>query len=127
MKDCKSCKTLYTKKFTYTKRFYVHEFAAVNLSKIYFLKNAKKTCKPNNRDLYRDWITYTHGTIVNIYIVYEISKNFNVSSHPALENCLFGAVSLTKNNDIDEYMKIQNNECSGYGIGFDRIGEFSFG
>ena len=27
---------------------------AVNLSKIYFLKNAKKTCKPNNRDLNRD-------------------------------------------------------------------------
>ena len=32
------------------KKFYVHEIAAVNLSKIYFLKNAKKTCKPNNRD-----------------------------------------------------------------------------
>ena len=29
---------------------------AVNLSKIYFLKNAKKTCKPNNPDLNRDWI-----------------------------------------------------------------------
>ena len=40
--------------FTYTKKFYVHEIAAVNLSKIYFLKNAKKTCKPNNCDLNRD-------------------------------------------------------------------------
>ena len=38
------------------KTVYVHEIAAVNLSKIYFLKNAKKTCKPNNRDLNRDWI-----------------------------------------------------------------------
>ena len=37
-------------------KFYVHEIAAVDLSKIYFLKNAKKTCKPNNRDLNRDWI-----------------------------------------------------------------------
>ena len=27
-----------------------------NLWKIYFLKNAKKTCKPNNRDLNHDWI-----------------------------------------------------------------------
>ena len=36
-------------------KFYVHEIAAVNLSKIYFLKNAKKTCKPNKRDLNRDW------------------------------------------------------------------------
>ena len=35
-------------------KFYVHEFAAVNSSKIYFRKNAKKTCKPNNRDLNRD-------------------------------------------------------------------------
>ena len=34
-----------------TRKFYVHEIAAVNLSKIYFLKNAKKICKPNNRDL----------------------------------------------------------------------------
>ena len=28
--------------------------------------------------------------------MYEINKNFNVSSYPALENCLFGAVKLTK-------------------------------
>ena len=36
-------------------KFYVREIAAVNLSKIYFLKNAKKTCKPNNHDLNRNW------------------------------------------------------------------------
>ena len=34
---------------------------------------------------------------------------------------MFGAVSLTKNADIDKY------KYSGYGIGFDRKGEFSFG
>ena len=33
---------------------YIHEIAAVDLSKVYFLKNAKKICKPNNRDLSRD-------------------------------------------------------------------------
>ena len=55
-KDCKSRKTLFTKNFTYTKKVYVHEITVVDLSKIYFLKNAKKTCKPNNRDLNRDWI-----------------------------------------------------------------------
>ena len=32
-------------------KFYVHEIAAVNLPKIYFLKIAKKTFKPNNHDL----------------------------------------------------------------------------
>ena len=50
-KDCKSRKNLCTKNFTYTKKFYEHEIAAVNLLKIYFLKSAKKTCKTNSRDL----------------------------------------------------------------------------
>ena len=36
------------------KVFYVHEIAAVILSKLYFLKNAKKTCKPKNCDSNRD-------------------------------------------------------------------------
>ena len=61
-----------------------------------------------------------HGGIVNAYIVYEISKNINISDYPALENCLFGADSLTKNADIEKY------GYSGYGIGFDRHGSFSF-
>ena len=37
-------------KFYVTKKFYVHEISSVNLSKIYFLKNAKKTCKPDKRE-----------------------------------------------------------------------------
>ena len=69
----------------------------------------------------QDKATYNHGTIVNIYTVYEISKNYNISSYPTLENFLFGAVSLTKHVDIDQY------KYSGFGIGFDRKGEFSFG
>ena len=58
---------------------------------------------------------------MNICIVYEISKNHNISSYPTLKNCLFGAVSLTKHVDIDQY------KYSGYGIGFHRKGESSFG
>ena len=46
--------------------------------------------------LKQDKATYNNGTIVNIYIVYEISKNYNISSYTTLENCLFGAVSMTK-------------------------------
>ena len=43
-------------------------------------------------------LTYKHDAIVNIYIVYEINKNDNTtSSDPTIENCLFGAVILTKN------------------------------
>ena len=64
-------------------------------------------------------VTFSHTEVVNIYIVYEISKTFNISHDPTLENCLFGAVSLTKNADIDKY------KYSGYGIGFDRHGSFS--
>ena len=65
-------------------------------------------------------ITYNHRKSVNIYIVYEINKNDNsTSSDQALENCLFGAVTLTKNADINKY------KYSGYGIGFDRKGSFS--
>ena len=66
-------------------------------------------------------ITYNHGKSANIYIVYEINKNDNTtSSDPPLENCLFGAVTLTTNTDIDKY------KYSGYGTGFDRKGSFSF-
>ena len=71
--------------------------------------------------LEQDKATHNQGTIVNIYIAYEISKNYNISSYPTLENCLIGAVSLTKDADIDQY------KYSRYGIGFDRKGEFSFG
>ena len=38
------------------------EKAAVNLSKNYFLKNAKKICKPNKCDLNRDWIKIKNRT-----------------------------------------------------------------
>ena len=65
--------------------------------------------------------TFNHGKIVNIYIVYEINRNFDISSYPLLENCLFGAVKLTKHPDIVQY------KYSGYGIGFDRKRFFSFG
>ena len=71
--------------------------------------------------LKQDNVTYNDGTIVNIYIVYEMSKNYNIISYPALENCLFGDVSLTTHVHIDQY------KYSGYGIGFNRKGEFSFG
>ena len=57
---------------------------------------SKIRVKFNGSCLKQDKITYIHGTIVNIYIAYEISKSFNISSHPTLENCLIGAVRLTK-------------------------------
>ena len=41
------------------------------------------------------------------------------SDDPTLKNCLFGAVTLTKNADIDKYGYL------GYGTGFDRKSSFS--
>ena len=90
---------------------------SVNPQLTYF--HTKTRVKFKESCLKQDKITYNHGKIVNIYTVYEINKTFNISSYPTLENCLFRAVSLTKNADIDKY------KYSGYGIGFDRHGFFS--
>ena len=45
--------------------------------------------------------TILHGSIVNIYIVYEITSNYNDSNYPTIGDCLFGSVKLIKNTDID--------------------------
>ena len=45
--------------------------------------------------LKQDKVTFKHGTIVNIYIIYDLSSKFNDFDF-ALEDCLFGAVKLTK-------------------------------
>ena len=68
--------------------------------------------------LKQDSVTFNHKKVVNI--VSEISKSINISDYQTLENRLFGAVSLTKNADVDRY------RYSGYGIVFDRHGRFSF-
>ena len=70
--------------------------------------------------LKQDKVTFNYGKTVNIYIVYEITRSINITDYPTLENCLFGAVSLTKNADINRY------EYSGYGKRLDRHGRFSF-
>ena len=62
--------------------------------------------------------TFTHKNIVNIYIVYELAASSSNSSDPTLKNCLFGAVTLTKNADFEKY------KDSGYGVRFDRRSSF---
>ena len=75
--------------------------------------------KFNGSCLKQDLSTLLYGGIVNVYIVYEITDNFNASSYSTLENCFFGTVNLAKNTDIDKY------GYSNYGIGFYRHGFFS--
>ena len=51
--------------------------------------------------LKQEKISFDHGKIVNIYIAYERNENFNISSYPTFENCLFGVVKFKKRPDID--------------------------
>ena len=63
---------------------------------------------------------FTHTKVVNIYIVYELGASSSHDSDPTIKNCLFGAVTLTKNSDIEKY------KYSGCDSGFDRRSGFSF-
>ena len=65
-------------------------------------------------------ITFNNRKVVNICIVYELDMIY-VNMNLTLVNCIFGAVSLTKNADIDQY------RYSGYGTGFDRGNVYSVG
>ena len=76
--------------------------------------------KFNGDCLKQQKITYNHGKVVNIYIVYSLGASSSDYSDPTTKNCSFGAVTLTRNADIDRY------RYSGYGISFDRRGSFSF-
>ena len=74
--------------------------------------------------LKQDKVTFNHGKIVNIYIVYGIIKIANIdgnrNSYLTVQSALFEAVSLTKNADINKY------KYSGYGLAFDRTSSFLF-
>ena len=84
----------------------------VNPSVNYFGTKAK--VKFNGDCLKQDKILFDHGKLVNIYTVYEIDQFVNINSYPTLENCLLGAVKLTKHIDIDLF------KYSGYGIRFEK-------
>ena len=58
--------------------------------------NARLKVKFNGDFLRQNKVTYNLGPIINIKIVYRLTPAFKDSS-VTLENCLFGAVKLTKN------------------------------
>ena len=76
--------------------------------------------KLNGSILRQPKVSYTYGKVVNIYIVYELTESSSHVNDPTLKNCLFGAVTLTKNADIDKH------GYSGHWIGFDRTVSFLF-
>ena len=81
--------------------------------------NASIILKFTGSCLKQDKVKCTHGTIMHISIVYNLIPTIN-NLNITLENCLFGAVELTKNTDIDKY------KYSGYGTGINSKGSFSF-
>ena len=44
--------------------------------------------------LKQEKITFNHGKMVNIYVVYEMEKKVIINSYSTLENCLFGTFKL---------------------------------
>ena len=70
--------------------------------------------------LKQDKVIFNQWKVVNIDIIYELSASSSSISDPTLKNGLFGAVTLTKNTDIDTY------GYSGCGIGFDRRSSSTF-
>ena len=55
------------------------------------------TCLKQNKAI------FNHGKVVNIYIVFELGAFTSSNSDPIIKKCLFGAVTLTKNADIEKY------------------------
>ena len=56
--------------------------------------------------LKQDKVTFNHGKIVNICIVYKIIRIANINNRDdnlTVENALFGTVSFTKNADVNKY------------------------
>ena len=68
----------------------------------------------NGSCLKQDIATFNHKKVVNIYIVYEISKSINISDYLTLENCLFGAVSLSGMDILDMELGLIGMEVSHF-------------
>ena len=83
----------------------------------------KKKVSFSRACLKQDQVTFNNGKIVNIYIVYKIIRIANINNRDdnlTVQNALFGAVSLTKDADVNKY------KYSGYEIAFDRTSNVSF-
>ena len=78
------------------------------------MKNSKIRVRFSGSCLKQGDIIFTPINAVNVYIVYELDAwSRDLNGKFTLKGCLFRAVKLTKNADLDKY-----SYC-GYGIGFD--------
>ena len=84
-------------------------------------KNNRLGVTFNGKYMKQNELGYSHGKIVNLYIVYEL-KNRRVDNPDfTVQNGLFGAVKITKNVNTSHY------KYEGYGIYFDSESSFSLG
>ena len=70
----------------------------------------------------QDKISYINFSAINIYIVYSLDPISNTRNIDlTVQNCLFGAVKITRNRDTSKFKYV------GSGISFDEGSNFSFG
>ena len=65
--------------------------------------NYKIKVKFNGSFLRQTKVAFTHGKVVNIFMVYELVDLALTLMILHLKNCLFGAATLIKNADFDKY------------------------
>ena len=83
-------------------------------------KNNRLGVTFNGNYMKENKLGYSHGKIVNLYIIYEL-KNRRVDNPDFIvQNGLFGAVKITKNANTSHY------KYERYGICFDSESSFSF-
>ena len=75
----------------------------------------------NGNYMKQNKLGYVHGTVINIYTVYELKNRSTDNADFIVSNGLFGAVKITKNVNTSHY------QYKGYGICFDSGGKFSIG
>ena len=75
----------------------------------------------NGNYMKQNKIGYAHGTVVNIYIVYESKNRLVDGADFTVLNELFEGVKIIK------YVNTSNYKYSGYGICFDSKSDFSIG
>ena len=94
----------------------INSITASNYSATPFLDyyGTKTRVECSGSCLKQDKVTFNQRKIVNVYIVYEISKSINISDYLTLENCLFGAVSLSGMDILDMELGLIGMEVSHF-------------
>ena len=92
-----------------------------NNSPTFLNKNNRLGVTFNGNYMKKNKLGYAHGKIVNLYIVYELKNRKIDNPDFTVQNGLFGALKITKNENTSHY------KYEGYGICFDSESSFSSG